>query len=255
MTYTLIGTGNMACFLASRLFGKDFECKGVYGRTASDAKALADKLETEVITDLASIPDTYDCCIVAVSDNAVEEIASKLDFKNTVLIHTAGSVSLRHINAPDKAVLWFIYSLLKDALPSHRAIPAVIEASTPRALETVQAIAMEISDLVHEANAQQREWLHLTAVLGNNFTNHLVAICEQACQEQQLPFALLKPILQQTFTRIETASAIDVQTGPARRGDEKTIARHLDILSAHPYWQQLYRAASASIEDMYSKNR
>jgi predicted short-subunit dehydrogenase-like oxidoreductase (DUF2520 family) len=253
MTYTLIGTGNMAWFLASRLAGKGFECKGVYGRDMAAAELLAEELFTETIPDLNSIPDTYDCCIVAVSDKAVGNIVSQLNLKETVVIHTAGVVSLENIDFTHKAVVWFIYSISKTSLPNHRAIPAVIEASTPKAMEAVRSIAMEMSDIVQEASFHQREWLHLTAVFANNFTNHLLAISEKACQEQELPFTLLKPILYQTFDRIEASSAVDLQTGPARRGDEKTMNRHLEMLGKYPHWRKIYEAASASIEDMYKR--
>ncbi len=249
--YTLIGTGNMAWFLAQRLTAAGLECKGVYGRDTDAADALATAVGAKVFKRIEEIEDVYDCCIIAISDHAIAAVSRQLMFKDTVVVHTAGSVSLEHVPLPNKAVLWFIYSILKDNFPAHRNIPAIYEASNAIAQDTVLQLARAISDVSYEADQQQRQWLHLTAVTSNNFTNHLLAIAEQLCVSRGLPFSLLLPIIEQTFERVSTTSPFDTQTGPAKRGDDNTIAQHVAILQQHPLWQEVYRAISASIADMY----
>jgi len=93
MTYTIIGTGNMAWFLGSRLNGAGFECKAVYGRNEREAKKLSESMNAYAVTDLSALPET-DCCIVTVSDSVIAEITEHLGLKKTVVIHTAGSVSI-----------------------------------------------------------------------------------------------------------------------------------------------------------------
>jgi predicted short-subunit dehydrogenase-like oxidoreductase (DUF2520 family) len=244
----------MAWFLGSRLNGAGFECKAVYGRNEVEALQLSETMNAPAVSDLSTLPET-DCCIITVSDRVIPEITENIHLQNTVVIHTAGSVSLDVISQQDKAVLWCIYSINKKNLPYHTAIPAVYEASTEKARKTVLEIASVISDIISEANFEQRQWLHLCAVISNNFTNHLMAICEKICDEQQLPFSLLQPILKQTFRNIDASSPVNLQTGPARRNDIGTTNEHLALLAAHPLWQQLYQVITKSIEDMYSKKK
>jgi predicted short-subunit dehydrogenase-like oxidoreductase (DUF2520 family) len=110
-----------------------------------------------------------------------------------------------------------------------------------------------ITDNLFETDIDKRKWLHLSAVIGNNFINHLVAICEQICAEQSLPLDALQPIIAQTFKRLNGHKAEDLQTGPAVRGDRDIVEKQTELLQAHPAWQEIYKAMSSSIEKMYGK--
>src|SRR5690349_4645813 len=183
MTYNLIGTGNMAWFLAGRLTDAGFTCMGVYGRNADKAKELAERAGGAPVDSLEELSDEAECTIIAVSDHSIAEVANSLSLTNSVVLHTAGAVPLDGISKADKAVLWFIYSILRSELPDHRAIPVMWEASSPKAAKVVKEIGGAVSDIVMEGDAGKRQWLHLSAVFANNFTNHLVTICEKICQE------------------------------------------------------------------------
>lgn len=254
MTYTIVGTGNMGWFLAQRLHDAGFVCNGVYGRDIEHAAALARAVQTNVIKSLEALPES-DICIIAVTDRAIEEIAGRLKLSSTIVIHTAGSVPVDVLPQADSGVLWFIYSINKSNLPAHRNIPAVYEARSARAKDAIRKIANAVTDIVSEVNWQQRQWLHLGAVLGNNFSNHLFSLCEELCKEQGLSFSLLLPIIQQTLGNLGSASPQMTQTGPAIRGDQATMDAHVQLLQQHPAWQLLYKALSASIEDMYNNKR
>jgi len=250
MNYTLIGTGNMSGFIGKKFLEQGFVCKGVYGRNKDISGELATMLHTEMVNEIQALPET-DCCIIAVTDRSIGEVAQKIPFKHATVVHTAGSVSLSVIPQEHKAALWPIYSISKADLPEHRNIPTVYEGSTDQAKATVRKLAYGISDIVKEVSWEQRQWLHLCAVLGNNFTNHLMAICEEICREQDLAFSLVRPIILQTFERVSDIEPTLVQTGPAVRKDHFTIENHLGLLKDHPAWQRLYETISASIEDMY----
>jgi predicted short-subunit dehydrogenase-like oxidoreductase (DUF2520 family) len=254
MTFNIIGTGNTAWFLAQRLTAAGHTCLGVYGRNAEKAGELASKVSAVVYPAIIDIPDNADCCIVAISDNAIETVAATLSFRDTVLLHTAGSVGMRVLNTNNTAVLWPVYSIVKTAIPEHRDIPFVWEGNTAKAKTIVQELAKSISDITYELDSQQRAWLHLSAVLGNNFSNHLMSLCEQMSIAHHIPFNLLYPILQQTFDRVTRQSPRQLQTGPAKRGDHATMDKHLDMLATTPHIKDLYKAISTSIENMYKVN-
>ncbi len=253
MLFNVIGTGNMGWFMAKRLNSAGHTCLGIYGRNQVAAQELARELHTKVYTSLSDIADNADCCILAVSDHEIEKVAGSFNFPNTVLLHTAGAVSSSTLAlaAQNYGVVWPVYSILKSDLPTHRNIPCLWEANSSRAKEVVINIATSISSILYEAGSQQRKWMHLSAVLGNNFTNHLFAICEGLCEEQELPFSLLQPILKQTFDRLQSGSPVDMQSGPARRNDAFTLQQHEILLQQHPEWREMYKTISRSIIEMY----
>ncbi len=251
MNFSIIGTGNIAWFFGSRLVAGRHKCTGVYARNLDNARMLAEALMCETYDDIAEIRDgDADICFLAVSDAAIVPIAARLNFRKTILVHTAGAVDIESIKnaAKDRAVLWPVYSILKHNPPAHRDIPCAWEASTERAAKVLQGMAHAITDNMFEARYEQRKWLHLAAVMSNNFITHMVAICEKICAEHNLPFTALMPIIDQTFARIKNSSAHASQTGPAIRRDANTIKNQIDLLKDHPEWQKVYDAMTMSIQ-------
>lgn len=253
MTFNIIGTGNTAWFMAKRLTNAGHQCMGVYGRNHSSANELADAVKAAVYNNLSDISDEADCCIIAISDHAIETIVVDLSLQKSVLLHTAGSVTseVLSVASADYGVLWPIYSILKDDLPQHKNIPTVWEGSTPKAKQVIEELGNCISDMVFYADSEQRKWLHMSAVIGNNFTNHLLTICEEICNEKQIPFPLLFPIIIQTLERVTANSPAQLQTGPARRGDTVVLEKHMQMLESHTDWRDIYEAISKSIKNMY----
>jgi predicted short-subunit dehydrogenase-like oxidoreductase (DUF2520 family) len=254
MTFTIVGTGNMAWFITGRMIAAGHVCACVYGRDITKAQALAKHANTSNSYLIANgVNATADCCIIAVTDNAVNEVNPYLN-TNTTIIYTAGALDIHNFSQhTDKAVLWPIYSIVKDNLPSHRAIPCAWEASTAKAKDIALTVANAVTDILTEADSTQRTALHLAAVFSNNFSNHLFAIAEQWCKEQNLQFELLRPIINQTVERLQTTSPHSLQTGPAKRGDDITIDKHIDLLAQHTDWQNVYKALTESIKEMYNK--
>jgi len=258
MTYSIIGTGNIAWFLAKRLREAGHTCSGIYGRDKKAVELLAEEVLCVTYGAVTDIVDGgADVCFIAVADHAIPTVAAELSLKHTVLVHTAGSVSVQAIEhaAKDCAVLWPVYSILKADLPYHRNIPCAWEASSKKAERLVLSMGHAITDELFEAKSEQRKWLHLSAVISNNFINHLVTICEQICKENDLPFSTIYPIIEQTFDRIKHGSPYTLQTGPARRHDNNTIQDHLAILAQHPHRQRIYESITASIENMYGNKK
>lgn len=257
MTYSIIGNGNMGYFLAKRLSAAGHRCAGIYGRDEERTQSLANEINTKAFDIKVAPPDEQaDICFLAVSDGAIAQIAPLLQFEKTILVHTSGSVSLQAIATAAKhyGVFWPIYSILKHTIPNHRNIPCAYHCSSTTAQKHLLTVAHCLTDIVFEADDAKRQQLHLSAVISNNFINHLLAICERICTEQQMPFDVLQPIIEQTFDSINRESPYSIQTGPARRGDTITMQQHQNLLAQHPEWQQLYKVISASIENMYTSN-
>lgn len=253
MTFHLIGTGNTAWFLAKKLSAAGHICLGLYGRNKEYASLLANEMKCSMHAGLSEIADDADCCLIAITDAAIQDVAARLSFKNTTLVHTAGSIEKAALDSatPNNGVIWPVYSIIKTDIPTHRNIPCVWEASSERAKGVIHEIAYSFSDILYQADSEQRKWLHLTAVISNNFTNHLLAISDEICERHNLPLSLLQPILSQTVERITTTKPVLMQTGPAKRGDDNIIQKHIAMLVDNEDWQAVYNTLSTSIENMY----
>ncbi|MEP6794849.1 MAG: DUF2520 domain-containing protein, partial [Saprospiraceae bacterium] len=89
--------------------------------------------------------------------------------------------------------------------------------------------------------------LHVAAVFANNFSNHMLTLAESICKEHQLPFEILKPLILETFSKAILSGPKESQTGPAVRGDDKTIEKHLHLLENHPELSDVYKIITNSI--------
>ncbi|MCE1198007.1 MAG: DUF2520 domain-containing protein, partial [Marinilabiliales bacterium] len=70
-------------------------------------------------------------------------------------------------------------------------------------------------------------------------------------QERGLDAELLKPLLRETALKAMEFPPVEVQTGPAIRGNEAILALHERMLEQHSEWQSIYRSVSQSIRTMY----
>ena len=249
MTYALAGTGNMAWLIASRMLAAGHTCIGAWGRNAADTAALCATYSLPHLATQNDLHDGPDAMIIAVSDSGIPEVVKPFSFRSTTLIHTAGSVPMSVLSAHSArtGVVWPVYSIRKASLPAHRAFPAVVEANTPEAGAVVRAVAKAICDTTYETGSEQRLWLHLAAVISNNFVNHLLGMATDICTAQSVPVSVLTPIVEQTVAAMRTQHPSLTQTGPARRHDADTIEKQLSMLDILPHWQALYTAITEAI--------
>ena len=93
MKVVLIGTGNVATVLGRLFEASGHSIEQVYGRNSDTATTLAKQFNCAWVTDPALIITHSDLYLVAVSDNAIEEVCSQLHLGSQLTVHTAGSVS------------------------------------------------------------------------------------------------------------------------------------------------------------------
>lgn len=256
MRIVIIGSGNIAHFFTPRLQRNGHEIIQIFSRNLENARQLAVANGIENYTSVsAAIATDADAYILAVRDDALQSLNELLRFEGKLIIHCAGAVALNAISdiSPKNAVIWTLYSIRKNNLPASNDIPLIVEANSEEALQDAVTLANAISDRVLVTSFEQRQLLHLNAVLVNNFTNHLLAIAEKLSEEHQLPFDILQPIIDQTFSRIKDVAPSESQTGPAIRKDEATMKKHLSLLGNHKAWQQIYKDISASIQEANNK--
>ncbi|MEO9511570.1 MAG: DUF2520 domain-containing protein [Flavobacteriaceae bacterium] len=250
LTIVIIGTGNLAEHLC-RVFSSvdSIAIVQIYGRNTETLKRFSGYGTTT--TDSAKIKDA-DIYLVAVSDNSIPSVSQLLSEKSGIIAHTSGAIEMDAIGLDNCGVFYPLQTFTKGKLLDFTSIPICVESKQNSALDTLKKLGSLISENVYEINSDKRKRLHLAAVFANNFTNHLYSISEKICQEEGLSFALLQPLIQETAEKVLSISPREAQTGPARRGDKKTIESHLNLLKDKKQ-TELYTLLSEAIKTMYEE--
>ncbi len=259
MTVTLIGAGNVGFHLGNRLFKKGIVVREVYSRNLENAAHLANKIKAKAINDLAKISPASDLYIIAVKDDAIASVSEQLSqvegMRENLVVHTSGAAASSNISNYFKnyGVFYPLQSFSKTRKVAFSTIPICIEAGRKKDRKLLRKLGNKISQKVARISDTERAILHVAAVIVNNFTNHLFHIGQTITEKEQIDFDLLKPLIQETLLKIENLPPYEMQTGPARRNDKKTIKKHLKYLQKFPEYAQLYTLLTKSIQDAYRR--
>ncbi len=248
MDIVIIGSGNVGTVLGKMAHRAGHRVLQVFSRHLQNASALATQLDAKAVDSLSDITQEADLFLVALSDAATANLPHSWKAKSGLICHTAGALSmniLKQVGA-NIGVLYPLQSLTKERIPE-KPFPLLIDSNNGANHEMLAVFANSLSPIVRTTGDEERLKLHLSAVIVNNFSNHLFALAEDYCNRQGLDFSLLRPIILETAERLETNSAASMQTGPAIRNDQATLEKHLDLLKEFPQMQQLYNAFTESI--------
>ncbi len=250
LSVIILGTGNVATHLISAFSkAKNVELKQVYGRNESALKSIDNRISTtSTLCNLA----TADVYIIAISDDAISEFSSQLPLKNKIVVHTSGSISLQSLqNLGNKGVFYPLQTFSKNHKVNFNEIPICIEAENRNDFSLLKKLANSISDKVYPIDSSQRKYLHVSAVFTNNFVNQLYKIGNDICNQNDIPFEVLQPLILESAKKIATNNPTDIQTGPAYRDDQKTISNHLELLSGDE--KKIYKLLTESIQKTHGK--
>jgi predicted short-subunit dehydrogenase-like oxidoreductase (DUF2520 family) len=140
-----------------------------------------------------------------------------------------------------------LQSFSKNKAVDFKNIPICLETESELEYYFLEKIAKTISDKIYNINSLQRKSLHVSAVFVNNFVNHLYQIGNDICNENNVDFDILKPLILETANKIIEISPKSAQTGPAKRKDSVVIEQHLDFLKDENQ-QNIYKILTQSIQ-------
>ncbi|QNM86505.1 DUF2520 domain-containing protein [Polaribacter pectinis] len=228
ISVVIIGNGNVGTHLYNAFLNVD---------TIAVTQINSRKLE--------NIPQA-DITIIAVSDDVIAEISSKI--KNSFVVHTSGSVSMSDLkNKTNKGVFYMLQTFSKDKKINFPEVPFCLEAEKESDYQLLEKLAKSLGNNIYPINSEQRKAIHVAAVFVNNFTNNMYKIGNDICNKNNVPFEILQPLIQETAVKIKTLSPEEAQTGPAIRKDKKTIKNHLDLLNKEQ--QKIYKIITKSIQN------
>ena len=249
----IIGAGNLATRVSLELHNKGIEIAQVYSRTVTSALSLARMLGCNYVTKPEKITTDADIYLISVSDMIVADLLSKVNFNNKLVAHTAGSIPLDDLKKYSKnyGVFYPLQTFSKFRDVNFIRIPFCIEANNKENEKILMELASVISKDVRLINSEQRKQLHLAAVFASNFVNHMYSIAFELLEEKDIPFDIIRPLINETASKIKNMTPRAAQTGPAVRLDKNIMQEHLLLLNKHPKLKKLYSQLSENINDYH----
>ena len=248
----LIGAGNVATHLGMALQKAGWNIVQVYSRTEASASGLANRLEVPFVTSLDEVCTDADIYLVMVKDAVLQDLIPALvkGREEAFFVHTAGSMqmSVWENQANRYGVLYPMQTFSKAREVDFSSVSFFVEANGGPELELLKSMAGALSPKVYEATSAQRTYLHMAAVFACNFANHMYALSARLLEKNGLPFDAMLPLIDETARKVHGLHPKVAQTGPAVRGDENVMGKHLEMLAGEPEIKDIYRLISDSIQ-------
>lgn len=246
---SIIGSGNVAHHLGKAFSGL-VKINAIYSRNKVSAQELADDLFVFHADEIHEIIPS-DIFLLCISDDEIAGIIDQIP-KNQAVVYTSGSVALNEIPKRENlGVLYPLQTFSKSRAVDLFEVPFFIEASNEPFAQAIFDLAWQVSRKVIYANSTDRKNLHLAAVMVNNFCNHIAFLAQHYLKTKSLEWDFLKPLILETAKKLQTEMPFEAQTGPACRGDESTITKHVSMLDEET--KLIYALLSQSIKQHHQK--
>lgn len=187
---------------------------------------------------------------LCVPDAHIATIAAKIQVSNVHVIHCSGATDISALAPhPSAGIFYPLHSFTKGNAVNWNEVQLCLEANNPELQNKLTAICQQLSLSYQNVNSAQRLKVHLAAVFASNFTMANLVIAQQLLTELGLPENFLNSLAINTMEKLRHIPASDALTGPAKRGDENTLQKHLEILATQPRLKELYQLMTKVIQD------
>lgn len=201
------------------------------------------QINSRTITEI----EDSDITIIAVSDDAIQQVSKTIINREGLIVHTSGAVDINALKNKRKGVFYPLQSFTKNAEIDFNEVPFCLETENNEDYTLLENLAKTLGSKIYQISSEQRKKLHVAAVFVNNFTNHMYKIGNDICSNNKIPFEILHPLIEETARKIKTLSPVHAQTGPAKRNDTQTIKNHLEDLNLEQ--QKIYQLLTKSIQE------
>ena len=198
--------------------------------------------------DVAGAAAGVDLVVVATPDATIASVAAAVDpVDTTVVAHMAGSLGLDVLAPhPHRAAVHPLVALPSAELGAERLTAgawfavagsdAIATAMADRVVDDLGGRAFTVAD-------DDRAAYHAAAVIASNHVVALLGQAERVAASVGVPFEAYLDLVRATLDNVVDLGPAAALTGPAARGDDATIERHLAAID--PSEREAYRAVAA----------
>ncbi|MBR4738893.1 MAG: DUF2520 domain-containing protein [Bacteroidales bacterium] len=242
VSISIVGSGNVATHLALALHGAGHTIRQVLSRSFEHAQMLARRVDAQPVNQWQRLDEDADVYILAVTDDALYDLALDLRLPRALVLHTSGTTPLSVLKPVSRhhGVLWSPQTFVRDIAMDYHRLPLCIEGSSPEDEATLEELASSVSSCIYRLDYGQRCRAHLAAVWVSNFVNAVNATAQDLMRQEGLAFDMLRPLAEQTLHKWDYGNLWQQQTGPAIRRDEKTLNAQRRQLLNQPELLRLY---------------
>ena len=254
---SIVGAGNVAYRMALFLqqAGHSVEC--VCARDMEKAEKVVRALKRGksnafATTDFNQLPQS-DITIIAVSDNAIGDVASQLPHKGLFTVHTSGATDVKVLSDAGLENVGVFYPLMTLSMHKDldiRLIPFLIEASSPTGIDMLKNIVNSIKAEYKVCDSAKRLQFHTAAIFTTNFLNYSLSLAYDIASPD---FVFLLPSAIESIRKAFLNTPAVSQTGPARRGDTNTIEKHIQVLQQNEKFAEHLEVYKFLTEKIYKK--
>ncbi|GAB4295050.1 MAG: DUF2520 domain-containing protein [Marinilabiliales bacterium] len=236
MKVVLIGYGNLGFHIAKAVDSCKHDLIQVFSKSQSEKS-----IQYNFTNDIKLLRKDADLYIISVADEFINDVAAKMPTVDGVVVHTSGSTNINELSRfKHFGVFYPLQTFTKNYNIDFSKVPVLLEASDNKVKKTLENFSKQIAGKIYYLSSEQRLYVHIAAVFACNFTNFMNVIAQDLLTKKNIEKEILNELIQQTFEKLGTLPAYKAQTGPAIRGDIKTIKKHLEALSVYPEVQKVY---------------
>src|ERR1700682_3146066 len=249
MDIILVGSGNTATVIGRKSLSAGQRILQVYSRKYAHADDLARRLGARSVSSIPFIERNADIMIVAMRDDAINSFTQALGQTKSLIAHTAGALSINEVRGFNESygVIYPLQSLRKD-IEIIPPLTILVDGNNIVTREKLKEFAKTIAENTLEADDHMRLKYHLAGTLVNNFTNYLFSLAATFCEKENISFAVLQPLMEETVMRLRNISPEATQTGPALRNDLITLQNHRLLIKKYPEILKFYDLFTEEIQ-------
>lgn len=269
---SFIGAGKVGVALGLYFKEKGFDIGGYYSRTYEHAQRAAKSTESEVYTNIAELMQNSSMVWITASDDALSQLAeeiSQLEIPQQIkaFIHTSGVHSTKVLEPISNAGFntysahpLMAFAKAEESVEALNSAYFSIEtASTEEKTDNDNCLTrlfQETGNNILYIDTNKKELYHCAAVVLSNYMVTLLNMSYEMFAESGMSKREIKaataPLLKSTLNNIHQNELMsDALTGPIKRGDSTTIAKHLEVLQKFmPNKKSVYTALGKETMDM-----
>ena len=256
-TIAIIGPGRAGSALGRALHQAGYTIAAIGGRNPDNVRNLADELGAKACQSPATAIDLADLTMVAVPDDVILPLATDMAES---LCSAAGKAAVHLSGAQDRSALrplaqqGSLRTGVFHPLQTFRRGPEAVQnvAGTYFGIDAYAVLRDQLMQLARDLHGHPFDLsgidlalYHAAAVFAANYPTTLlaeaIALGVEAGLDPETARQGMTTLLTGAVNNLRELAPADAITGPAVRGDQGTIDRHLEALKHDPELQRLYR--------------